>query len=238
MQHFDPIARQTATRRPAQQPSNPLVERIWNHGTGTLTDAELLAVLLRSGTGGQPCMRLAAEILERSKRCLLDLFRRTPQELVAVPGLGRAQTAILMAAMELGRRRGTIDPRNRPLVATSASAYEILRSVLEDLPHEEFWLLLLDRGNRLLERVPISVGGLHGTVADPKMIFKKALDRRASGLVLAHNHPSGQLRPSEEDIRLTRKLVDGSRLLDLAVQDHLIVVQSGYFSFADNAMMG
>jgi DNA repair protein RadC len=122
-------------------------------------------------------------------------------------------------------------------VATSASAYDLVRSVLEDLPHEEFWMLLLDRGNRLLDRVRISTGGLHGTVADPKVIFKRALERRASGLVLAHNHPSGQLRPSEEDIRLTRKLMDGSMLLDLSVMDHLIVVNQGYFSFADNAML-
>jgi DNA repair protein RadC len=182
-------------------------------------------------------MALAVSILERCKNCLMDLFRHSAHDLGAVPGMGRTQTAVVLAAMELGRRRGTIDPRSRPLVATSASAYELLRSVLEDLPHEEFWMLLLDRGNRLLDRVCISSGGLHGTVADPKVIFKRALERRASGLVLAHNHPSGQLRPSEEDIRLTRKLMDGSMLLDLSVMDHLIVVNQGYFSFADNAML-
>jgi DNA repair protein RadC len=130
-----------------------------------------------------------------------------------------------------------MEPRERSTVATSASAHELVRDVLEDLPYEEFWLILLDRGNRLLRRCKVSQGGMHGTVADPKLIFREALDHRASSIILCHNHPSGQLRPSEEDIRLTRKLVDGGRLLDIAVHDHLIVAGTGYFSFADNGML-
>ncbi len=113
----------------------------------------------------------------------------------------------------------------------------MIRSKLIDLPHEEFWLILLDRGNRLLDLVPVSSGGMHGTVVDPKLIFKAALDKRASGLLLCHNHPSGQLRPSAEDINLTRKLAEGARLLDLTVQDHLILGGTGYYSFADNGTL-
>jgi DNA repair protein RadC len=128
----------------------------------------------------------------------------------------------------------------RPMVSTSASADLLLRPHLEPImeTYEVFYVLMLDRGNRAKSIYKASQGGLHGTVADPKLIFAAALKCLASGIVLCHNHPSGQLRPSEEDIRLTRKLVEGGRLLDIVVQDHLILTRSGYYSFADNGMMG
>ena len=214
-----------------------LTDRIWRHGASTLTDAELVAVLIRQGHGPRSAVDVAHTLLQRCGGSLLMLNRLTAWELAQHAGMGRTKAAIVLAATELGRRRHCLDPTSRPLVATSAAAYEMLRPVLQDLTHEEFWLLLLDRGNRLIERVRISIGGLHGTVADPKMIFKAALDRRASAVVLAHNHPSGQLRPSEEDMRLTTKLVEGARFLDIAAQDHLIVTALGYFSFSDQGMM-
>lgn len=213
------------------------MDRIWRCGANALSDAELLAVLITHGSTACKAVQIAQEMLQKCGD-LMGLNRLTTWELAAQPGVGRRKAALLIAATELGRRRHTMDVRYRPQVATSAHAYDLLRAVLQDLPHEEFWLLLLDRGNRLIERVRISQGGLHGTVADPKLIFKAALDRRASTVILAHNHPSGQLRPSEEDIRLTRKLVDGSKLLDISVADHLIVVQTGYYSFADNGTLG
>ena len=143
----------------------------------------------------------------------------------------------IVAALELGQRRRDLNVSQRPLIADSRAAFELLQPVMGDLPHEEFWLLLLDRGNRLMSRFKVSQGGMHGTVADPKMIFREALDQRASSVILCHNHPSGQLRPSAEDIQLTRKLVEGGRFLDIAVQDHLIVTNAGYFSFADNGQL-
>ncbi len=142
-------------------------------------------------------------------------------------------SAVHPEAGTLDRRRDSV-VEERPLIATSREAYEVMRPWVADLPHEEFWLLLLDRGNRLLDRVKVSQGGIHGTVADPKVIFREALEKRASSVLLCHNHPSGQLRPSSEDITLTNKLVEGGRYLDIVVQDHLIVGSTGYFSFADN----
>lgn len=207
-------------------------------GPRALSDAELLAILIRSGTTKESALDVAKRLMAKAGNDLHRLGGMAVADFTAVRGIGEAKAISIVAALELGRRRRERDSSERPSVTSSAVAHELIRPKLADLPHEEFWLLLLDRGNRLLEATSVSRGGLHGTVADPKVIFKEALDKRASCLVLCHNHPSGQLRPSEEDIRLTRKLVEGARLLDIQVQDHLIVTSAGYFSFADNGMMG
>jgi DNA repair protein RadC len=212
-------------------------ERLVTLGAAALSDAELLAILIRSGTPRESALDLSKRILSEAGNDLQRLSRLGVGELSRHKGMGVAKAASVVAALELGRRRKAMELPARPSIATSAVAHELLRERLAELPHEEFWLLLLDRGNRLLERLAVSRGGLHGTVADPKVIFKCALDHRASGIILGHNHPSGQLRPSEEDIRLTRKLVEGGRLLDIGVQDHLIITSSGYYSFADNGML-
>lgn len=212
-------------------------EKLLKLGAGALSNAELLAILIRSGTTRSSALDVARSILDNVGNDLQRLSDLGVRDLMKTKGMGQAKAVGIAAALELGRRRrGTAAPQ-RPLVATSNAAYEEIRDVLGDQPHEEFWILVLDRGNRMKDRCCVSRGGMHGTVADPKLIFKEALDRRASSIVLCHNHPSGQLRPSEEDIRLTRKLLDGGRLLDIAVLDHLIVTASGYYSFADNGML-
>jgi DNA repair protein RadC len=180
---------------------------------------------------------LARTILDRAGNDLHRLGLFGWGDLLRFKGMGEAKSLTVVAALELGRRRKANERTTLPLIATSAAAYEHLAGIMAELPHEEFWMLVLDRGNRLREKCCVSRGGMHGTVADPKIIFKEAIDRRASSIVISHNHPSGQLRPSEEDIRLTRKLVEGGRLLDIAVMDHLIVAPAGYFSFADNGML-
>lgn len=212
-------------------------EKLMRLGARALSDAELLAILIRSGSRAESALDLAKRILAKAGNDLHRLGSFGVSDLTEPKGMGEAKAIAIAAALELGRRRREGEAAVRPLIATSASAFDLIRSKLADLPHEEFWLILLDRGNRLLELVSISSGGMHGTVADPKLIFKTALDKRASCLLLCHNHPSGQLRPSEEDIKLTRKLTDGARLLDLTVQDHLIVGGTGYYSFADNGML-
>lgn len=212
-------------------------EKLMTLGARSLSDAELLAILIRSGSAKESALDLAKRILAKTGNDLHRLSALGVTELTEHKGMGEAKALAIVAAMELGRRRRSTDAPERPSITSSAAAFELIRSKLADLQHEEFWLLLLDRGNRLLELLSVSSGGMHGTVADPKVIFKKALDKRASCLVLCHNHPSGQLRPSEEDIVLTRKLTEGARLLDIAVQDHLIVASTGYYSFADNGMM-
>ena len=203
----------------------------------SLTDAELLAVVICGAVSERQAWKVSSRLYHGSGMSFNGLRWLTQLELQRRHGLTERQAATLMASLEMGRRRQEEPLKERPVVSNSLTAHDLLRGVLADLPHEEFWLLLLDRGCRLLDRMRVSSGGLHGTVADPKIIFKLALDHRASSLVLAHNHPSGQLRPSEEDIRLTKKLVEGGRLLDLTVQDHLIVALGGYYSFADNGGM-
>jgi DNA repair protein RadC len=220
-----------------REPCPALLKRLREHGVKSLTDAELLAVVICGAVSEQHAWTVSSRLYDRSGRSFNGLRWLTQLELMRRHSLTERQAATLMAALEMGRRRQDEPVAERSLVSTSAAAHEQIKGALADLPHEEFWLLLMDRGCRLLDRVRVSQGGMHGTVADPKMIFKTALDHRASCLVLAHNHPSGQLRPSEEDVRLTKKLVEGGRLLDIAVQDHLIVALTGYYSFADNGTL-
>lgn len=212
-------------------------ERMLARGAKAMSDVELVAILIRSGTPSESALDLARVILNKAGNDLHKLAALGTTELMRINGVGEAKAMSIIAALELGLRRREATVIERPLISGSQSAYEILRPLVADLPHEEFWLLLLDRGNRLLESSRVSQGGLHGTVADPKFIFRKALDGRASSVILCHNHPSGQLRPSSEDISLTSKLVEGGRFLDIVVQDHLIVAATGYYSFADNGQM-
>ena len=212
-------------------------ERLLARGVRALSDAELVAILIRSGTPTDSALDLARIILNKAGNDLHKLAALGVNELMRVHGVGEAKAMSIVAALELGQRRRDLRVDQRPLIVDSRSAFDLLQPVLGDLPYEEFWLLLLDRGNRLMSRWKVSQGGIHGTVADPKLIFREALDQRASSVILCHNHPSGQLRPSAEDIQLTRKLVEGGRFLDITVQDHLIVTNTGYFSFADNGQL-
>ncbi|HNR55292.1 MAG TPA: DNA repair protein RadC [Flavobacteriales bacterium] len=212
-------------------------ERLLARGAKALSDAELVAILIRSGTPTDSALDLARIILNKAGNDLHKLAAMGVSELMRIHGVGEAKAMSIVAALELGQRRRDLAVSQRPLIADSRSAFELLQPVLGDLPYEEFWLLLLDRGNRLMNRVKVSQGGMHGTVADPKLIFREALDQRASSVILCHNHPSGQLRPSAEDIQLTRKLVEGGRFLEIQVQDHLIVTSAGYYSFADNGQL-
>lgn len=212
-------------------------EKLMAQGPAALSDAELIAILIRSGSTKESALDLAKRILSDAGNDLHRLASLGITDLTGYTGMGEAKAISIVAALELGRRRRAMEVPDRPSITSSAAAFDQVRGRLAELPHEEFWLLLLDRGNRLIQSTSVSKGGLHGTVADPKVIFKLALDKRASCLVLCHNHPSGQLRPSEEDVKLTRKLVEGAGLLDIVVQDHIIVAATGYYSFADNGML-
>ena len=213
-------------------------EKLLSKGARSLSDAELLAILIRTGTVKENALDLARRLLRTVDADLARLGRLDVRELMKVDGIKLAKAVSIAAALELGRRRKDTPAEDRPHIRSSAEAYHELQARMVDLPHEQFWLLFLDRGCRMLgSAFMLSEGGMHGTVADPKLVFKHAIDRRSSSIVLAHNHPSGQLRPSEEDIQLTRKLVEGGRLLDIVVQDHLIIAANGYFSFADQGML-
>ncbi len=221
---------------PTPRPTSTALERLVLYGARGLDNADLVSLLLHR-QGKRTSLVQAEALMIELGQDLHAIGRMGIDDLVRSVGLTKQNAAAIIAAVELGRRRREEPPMDRHLVSTSRVAYEILRPALTDLSYEEFWLLLLDRGHRLLGKRRVSQGGMHGTVADPKVIYKTALDAKASALIVAHNHPSGQLRPSEEDIRLTKKLVEGGRLLDIDVHDHVIIADTGYYSFADNGQM-
>lgn len=212
-------------------------EKLLLKGTASLSDAELIAILLGSGTTTVSAVELAKRILKGVDNNLHDLARLSVKDLMKIKGIGEAKAVTIIAALEVGRRRKEIDPEEKPKISSSKDVFELLKPHLLDLHHEEFWIVLLNRANRVLKKHQISQGGVAGTVADPKIIFKVALEELASGVILAHNHPSGNLTASQADIDLTKKLKEAGKLLEIQVLDHLIVAGQKYFSFADEGVL-
>lgn len=209
-------------------------EKLLLKGRHTLSNAELLSILIGSGTALRSAVDLAKEILIQSNNNLNELAKKTINDLRKIPGIGFVKASSIMAAIELGKRSIESEALTRKKITCSKDAYELLQSKIGSLTYESFWMLLLDRANKIISSKQISEGGISGTVADPKKIFKFAIDLQASSIILCHNHPSGNLEPSEADIRLTKKLINGSELLDLQILDHIIIGDQNYFSFADN----
>ncbi|MEZ4926341.1 MAG: DNA repair protein RadC [Saprospiraceae bacterium] len=212
-------------------------EKMLAKGIMALSDAELLAIMIGSGSIGESAVALAQRILSSVDNNLHDLGKRNIHDLQKFKGVGQAKAITIAAALELGRRRQLSDLRFRPKISSSRDAFNAIAAILSDLVHEEFWLLLLNRANEVFARERLSIGGISGTVVDIKLVLKTALDARASGFIAIHNHPSGNLEPSRADIELTEKLKQGGRILDLPMLDHLIVSERGYFSFADEGML-
>jgi DNA repair protein RadC len=180
---------------------------------------------------------VAKNILQAVNNDLNELARLTVKDLTKIKGVGEAKAIAIVSALELGRRRKELLQEERPKITSSADIYELLKSDFLDLPHEAFWIVLLNRANRVIKKHQISHGGVAGTVADPKIIFKIALEELASGVILAHNHPSGNLTASQADIDLTKKLKESGKLLEIQVLDHLIIAGKKYVSFADEGLM-
>lgn len=212
-------------------------EKLILKGKSALSDAELLAILLGSGTKTMSAVDLGKKILQKAGNNLHRLAQLTLKDLIKLKGIGEAKAITIVAALELGRRRKELEPEEKPKIGGSIDAFELLKSDLLDIPHEEFWVILLNRANRVVKKYQISQGGVAGTVADPKIIFKAALEELASGIILAHNHPSGNLTASQADVDLTKKLAAGGRLLEIQVLDHLIIAGQKYFSFADEGLI-
>lgn len=213
-------------------------EKLLNRGKQHLSDAELLAILLGSGSREETAVGLAQRILKGQDNNLNELGKCGLSELTKFKGVGEAKAISIIAAMELSRRRQLADIKERPQIRSSRDAYNLIAPILMDLQHEEFWILLLNRSNRVIGRECISTGGVSGTVVDAKIVFRKALEAVASSIILSHNHPSGNLKPSQADIDLTRKLRRAGEHLDISVLDHLIISERGFYSFADEGMMG
>ncbi|MEY4594100.1 MAG: hypothetical protein RIQ47_510 [Bacteroidota bacterium] len=208
-------------------------EKLMTSGRHTLTDAELIAILFGSGSRHLSAVELARQVLSSCDNDLQQLARKSAEELMQFKGVGAAKAVSLIAALELGRRKSAAPPTTQLKINGSESAAKLLQEMLGDLHHEEFWVLFLNRANLLIGKQQISKGGMTGTVADPKIIFQQALQHKATSIILSHNHPSGNLKPSDADIRLTKSLVDAGRLLEISVLDHLIITQKEYYSFAD-----
>lgn len=212
-------------------------EKLLLKGRSSLSDAELIAILMGSGNRELSAVGLAQLILKSEDDNLHELGKCTVADLTKFKGVGEAKAIAIIAALELGRRRQLSDIREKPQLRNSRDAYDQMSPLLVDLPHEEFWILLLNRANRVIGRERISSGGVSGTVVDAKMVFQKALERMACSVMLFHNHPSGGLRPSDSDISLTKKLKAGGKVLDIEVLDHLIISERGYYSFADEGRL-
>jgi len=212
-------------------------EKLLLKGRQSLSDAELIAILLGSGTVGESAVGLAQRILASVDHNLHELGKRPIKTFQSFKGIGEAKAITIAAALELGRRRQLSDLRERPQVSSSRDAYNAIAPMLSDLSHEEFWVLLLNKANEVFARKQLSTGGTSGTVADLKMVFKCAVDERAAAIIAVHNHPSGSLKPSEADLELTKKMLAAGKILDLPLLDHLIVSERGYYSFADEGLV-
>ncbi|MFW6043548.1 MAG: RadC family protein [Marinilabiliaceae bacterium] len=213
-------------------------EKLLNKGISSLSDAELLAILIGSGSRKESAVDLARKILADVQHNLHELGKATIESLQKrYHGVGEAKAITIVAAMELGRRRQTTAPAERPQVRKSEDVFSIMQPVLADLPHEEFWVLVLNQANKVINRFNVSKGGISGTVIDVRIIMEKALYQHASSLILCHNHPSGNSQPSKADTDITRKLKEAGKILDIRVLDHVIVAENRYFSFADEGLM-
>ncbi|NCA76761.1 MAG: DNA repair protein RadC [Alphaproteobacteria bacterium] len=212
-------------------------EKLLLKGRHSLSDAELLAILIGSGTRYDSAVDLAKQVFRKAHDNLGELSKLGISELTGIRGIGKARAITILAALELGRRRDESMVPEKEKITKSFQAYQIFRSVIGDKPWEEFWILLLNRSNRILKKCNISEGGISGTTVDPKKIFKIALDHHATSIILGHNHPSGALHPSEPDKKLTKKIREAGIFLEIDVLDHLIIAENGYYSFADQGEM-
>lgn len=208
-----------------------------SQGVRKLTDSELLAVILGSGTRQMNAVELGRKLLGSDSSGLLSLSKLNFEELQQVKGIGQAKATKLLSLFELSRRVTSMHEAEIKTVRSSHDAYGLVKRYLSGLRHEEFYVILLNRGNRVLSVEQISSGGLSGTVADGKIIYRKALLKESSALILAHNHPSGNLKPSQADLNLTKKLKEFGEMVGFQVLDHLIISDNGYLSFADEGLI-
>lgn len=212
-------------------------EKLLQHGRRHLTDAELIAILIGSGNRNETAVDLSKRILAYYEQSLVKLGRASIQDLSKFKGIGEAKAIAIVAALELGLRRKETEEEQIVQITASSDVYRYFHQTFAHLNHEEFWILLLNRSNHITGKHLISKGGQAGTVADPKIIFKVAIENNAASIILAHNHPSGSLKPSENDNKLTRELVASGKMLSLYVVDHLIFGNNSYYSYKDEDLI-
>ncbi|KEZ94197.1 RadC family protein [Nonlabens ulvanivorans] len=212
-------------------------EKLSLNGSSALSDAELIAILIGSGNREMSAVELSRLILNHAGNSLDKLGKMSIKELMKFKGIGEAKAITIAAAMELGKRRASELPATRPVITCSDDAFKVLLPIIGDLPHEEFWIVYLNNSHKVLAKHQISKGGFTGTMVDTRIVFQKAVEEAAVAMILAHNHPSGKLMPSADDKRLTQKLIEAGKLMDVKVLDHLIITSDNFYSFADHNLM-
>ncbi|MCP4882689.1 MAG: DNA repair protein RadC [Flavobacteriales bacterium] len=212
-------------------------EKLFLKGRSALSEAELLAILIGSGNRKDSALGLSRKVLSGSGSNLATLSQISYSDLMKVRGIGKAKAAIIIAALELGRRRKGQNSLKKMKLSSSGSVFELMQPLIGELEHEEFWILLLNNANKLKFKWRLSMGGITATLVDVRLIYKKALEQGATSIILCHNHPSGNLKPSQSDIILTKKVIHGGGILDIKVLDHIIVTECDYYSFADDGKL-
>lgn len=212
-------------------------EKMQSKGVRSLSEAELIAILIGSGNLEESAVEVSRRIMASVNNNLNELGKKTIADFQKFKGIGPAKAITISAAMELGRRRKESEPEEKPKIVTSDDGARIFKPLLSDLQHEEFWVLLLNRNNLVIDKFMVSQGGLTGTVIDVRLILKTALEKLACSLILCHNHPSGNLIPSQQDKEITSKIRDAGRVMDIPVLDHLIIAGERHFSFADEGLI-
>lgn len=228
-------------------------EKLLLKGKSALSDAELIAILINSGNKNESAIDLSRRILETSELSLAELAKQSVANLQRFKGIGEAKAITIVAALELGQRRRMADSTKRHKVSCSKDVFELMQPKIGELTHEEFWVIFLNNANlvrgivanreeffilhQLIDSVNISKGGVTGTVVDLRILFKLALEKSATAVILVHNHPSGKLCPSEADIQITKKIKEAGRIMDISILDHFIITEYDYYSFADHGML-
>lgn len=212
-------------------------EKLLYKGKSALSDAELVAILIGSGTRNESAVALCKRILQQNNNQLHQLAKQSIQQLMQFKGIGEAKAITIVAALELAKRLQLSDVKALDKITSSADVCKLMQPILGDLPHEEFWCLLLNNSNKVIYKFQLSKGGLTQTVVDVRMLFKTALEHLATAIILVHNHPSEQLNPSQADKDITIKIKEAGRILDVKLLDHLIVTRSSYLSLADEGLM-
>ncbi|MBF4465755.1 DNA repair protein RadC [Flavobacterium sp. LC2016-12] len=210
-------------------------EKLMLKGKSVLSDAELIAILIGSGSRKESAVDLSKRILASADN-LNVLGKMSISQLMNFKGIGEAKAITIIAALELGRRRRAEDVVELIKITSSKRVFEIMQPIIGELPHEEFWVLFLNNSNKVISKSQLSKGGISGTIVDVRLVFKLALENGATGLILCHNHPSGNLQPSDADRQITKKIKQAGDSLDVKVLDHLIITETKYYSFVDEGI--
>ena len=212
-------------------------EKLMLKGKNALSDSELLAIILRNGSREETAVELARSILNSVDNNWHQLSKLTLQDLMKFKGVGKVKAIEIATALEIGRRRASQEIPEKIKISKSGDIFQVLHPFLADLQTEEFWAIFLNQNNRILHKTRLTSGGISQSLVDVRVLFKLALEHFSTSIVVAHNHPSGNLKPSQEDIRITKQIKDAGKLLNITLIDHIIIAQNSYFSFADEDLL-